>query len=252
MPTWNFQGGAIAYFHFNSTRDDSVYPTGLYTIDTNGQNRRLVIEGFTYNPDWSPDGSHIVFNSGEIYTISVDGKNLFQVTNVGSAYFPSWSPDDKRIAYDVTSLDSMNGIWIFDLENQYNKYLGMGRDPDWSPNGKRFVYMGPPGSTKSENQIWISDTNGSNRSQLTQNTSITNRYPSWSPDGKHISWTSGKNSDEIWIMNSDGTNQFKLTTGEKPSWSPDGKKIVYSKPASDKIALFIIELENGKIKQLTY
>lgn len=32
----------------------------------------------------------------------------------------------------------------------------------------------------------------------------------------------------IYIMNGDGTNAVKLTSGSHPSWSPDGKKIAFS------------------------
>lgn len=254
-PSWSHQGDRIAYFHFNRNRNDSLYPTGLYIIDTNGQNRRLVIEGFAYNPDWSPDGSHIVFNSGELYTIRVDGKNLFQVTNVSRAYFPSWSPDGSKIAFD-TQYQDPNGaiaIWIINsdgtgLRDISQHGTGEWRNPDWSPDGRSIIHYRYIGIGTSE--IFVMDSSGKSPYRLTSNNYF-DFYPKYSPDGKRIAWTSGKNIDEIWIMNSDGTNQFKLTQGEKPSWSPDGKKIVYSKAVGDKIALFIFELGNGKITQLT-
>jgi Tol biopolymer transport system component len=59
-------------------------------------------------------------------------------------------------------------------------------------------------------------------------------FSAWSPDGRRIAFTSDRNSGnwELYVMNSDGTEQQRLTnTLEKdegvPSWSPDGEKIAY-------------------------
>ena len=70
-PAWSPDGKWIAYYHFNSNPDDSLYPTGLYIIDTSGSNRRLIIAGRAYNPDWSPDGSLLAFDVGRIFITNV-------------------------------------------------------------------------------------------------------------------------------------------------------------------------------------
>ena len=53
----------------------------------------------------------------------------------------------------------------------------------------------------------------------------------WSPDGTKIAFVSRKSgSNNIWIMNADGTNQIQLTkmkNAYSPSWSPDGSKIAF-------------------------
>ncbi len=252
-PAWSPDGNWIAYTHSSITVNDSNYPTGLYIIDTNGNNRRLILLGNISNPDWSPDGRRIVFNSGDIFTITPTGDSLTQLTNIGGAFFPSYSPDGRLILYDATSLGVSNGLWIFNLKTKQNDHIGLGRDADWAPNGVQFVYEGSPGTTKSEDQIWISDTSGATKSQLTSNASVINRYPSWSPDGSTIAWTTDRS---ICLMNSDGSNQRELLDdySSHPSWSPDSRTIVFEKLDSQKskINLWTINVDGSHLKQITF
>lgn len=50
--------------------------------------------------------------------------------------------------------------------------------------------------------------------------------PSWSPDGNKIAFL---REQDLYIMNSDGTNQHKLTSGVRgaPEWSPDGSYMAF-------------------------
>jgi Tol biopolymer transport system component len=50
--------------------------------------------------------------------------------------------------------------------------------------------------------------------------------PAWSPDGSKIAFLK---EQDLYIMNSDGTNQHKLTSGVRgaPAWSPDGNYLAF-------------------------
>jgi Tol biopolymer transport system component len=58
-------------------------------------------------------------------------------------------------------------------------------------------------------------------------------YPSWSPDGKKITFQRSENGVGIYVMSSTGTGMKRLSPipgkDVRPSWSADGKKILFTR-----------------------
>lgn len=254
-PSWSPDGKWIAYWHFNPNVNDTVYPTGLYIVDTNGINRKMLVAGNVDSPDWSPDGKDIVFTNGNVFTIDINTKQITQLTNNGSDFSPSWSPDGKNISFDRSGTSDTVGTWIYNIVSHSQIRLGLFPQLDWSQTGNQIVYSGKSENNNSESQIWLANSNGTNQQKLTSNNFSFNRYPKWSSNGNKIAWEilmSNTIYPEVWIMNNDGSNQIKLADGCYPFWSPNNKRIVYSKPINNKIALFIIDINTKLIKQLTF
>ncbi|MFI5253347.1 MAG: hypothetical protein ACHQQQ_13055 [Bacteroidota bacterium] len=251
-PSWSPDGRRIAYYHENYNHDSS-YPSGLYLIDTSGANRVLLIEGFAGLPHWSPDGKWIVFSyDGLVCLIKPNGDSLLGV--VGGD-FPRWSPDGNKIVYTRSGTPDTVGIWIFDLKGGTRHRLGYGGYPDWSPDGTKFIYMGGPSTIKTEGQIWMMDTSGNNRKQLTMNSFSFNRHPFWSHDNNMIAWTIlSYRTREIWLMQTDGSNQHILTEGSDGSFSPDSRQVVFSRinAANSNYNLWIININGTNLRQLTH
>ena len=111
--------------------------------------------------------------------------------------------------------------------------------PRWSPDGKHIVFMRDLGPTEEQPHaqrfdIFIMDADGSNERRLTHHPQI-DVAPTWSPDGKHIAFSSRRSGNgEIHIMEL-ATGSIRQLTKNKPgesystmpSWSPDGQHIVH-------------------------
>jgi Tol biopolymer transport system component len=115
---------------------------------------------------------------------------------------------------------------------------GIDQDPAWSPDGSRIAFASNRGGNS---DVYVMDATGSNIVKLTDSP-FEDSDPAWSPDGTRIAFVStrsqnagdiGESSEEIWVMNADGTDPVRLTTNvlfdDDPAWSPDGKRIAWSR-----------------------
>src|SRR3970040_607928 len=100
--------------------------------------------------------------------------------------------------------------------------------PALSPDGAHIVFTSTQG--EGAQQIWVMGGDGLNAVQLT--TEGENIDPSWSPDGRFITFASGRTGKrQIWIMNSDGSGQRQITDiedgGGRNSLSPDRETLAF-------------------------
>jgi Tol biopolymer transport system component len=109
-PQYSPDGRTIAFAGFNRPEPDSV---AVYLVNTNGGAVRQITDtGFgASDPDWSPDGSHLVVTSEEaIWSMKADGTGLTKLSSPARSHdgLARWSPDGTRIVFERDSPNFAN------------------------------------------------------------------------------------------------------------------------------------------------
>lgn len=189
---------------------------GVAVMKSNGTEvRTLRSRGGT--PSFDPTGTVIAFGDREtgVWKINVDGTGLTSLTNDGG-FQPAWSPDGKRIVYSVT-VGTTQQLFIMNADGSDRRQALTSNaivDLVWRP-GPKILFGVLVEPLNYELHSYDPD-DPSSLVRLT--TRADNDFePSWSPDGKNISWS---NIDSgLWIMNADGTGQHLVVqAGRQGSW----------------------------------
>lgn len=234
-PRWNSDGDRLAYIsEVDGQSDVFVARFGeddpeqfLTTRITSADSREML-------GDWSPDGQWLVFSreGGEdvqgLWLRNPDGVNLLRLTD-GVDSDPVWSPDGDAIAfvrddfgnYDIYLLrPEEDEDWRGEVvEERWLKSDKEEHSPAWAPDGDTLVFV----TTRDGNaEIYTANANDDEAPQrLTINDSA-DTEPVWSPDGDMIAFVSDLFGEtEIMVMDSDGTNQRRLTHNDVRDHSPD-------------------------------
>lgn len=214
-------------------------------------------------PDRSKGYVWPVYAEYEIYTSTLDGKNIKNLTNTpGYDAEATVSPNGKKIIFtserdgdlELYSMD-VNGRNVRRLTNE----LGYDGGAFFSPNSKQIVYRrsNPQGAddiTRYKDllsqhlvvptilELWVMNVDGSNKRQVT-NIASGSFAPFFTPDGKQIIFCTNYFDTEkgnrrrqpnfdLALINVDGTGLERVTFNETfdgfPMFSSDGKKLVFA------------------------
>ncbi|MFZ1806288.1 MAG: hypothetical protein WAU36_03645, partial [Cyclobacteriaceae bacterium] len=234
--------------------------------------------GYDYQPDWSGDGSLIVFarylgNALELQLLDLSNNKVTPLTTNGDVNLePRFSPDGSQLAFVSTQNTGHFRIWIGTLKNgklesqplsneretktprYYYSQWDHQLSPSWSPDGRRLVFISNPDNIYGTGSIYTSEI--SNPDQLTliqkEETSWQTK-PDWSPDGKRIIYASylGRQWHQLWITTAKGNGDpYPQTYGKfdatNARWSPDGNRLAYISNQDGNTALWIQEVLGGK------
>ncbi len=207
--------------------------TDVYSVLPNGQALHRLTDdpGFDACPAYSADGQRIAWcGPGGIWLMNHDGTDKRQLTTFGT--FPDFSPEGSTIVFGGAPSGSTNvDVWAIDLESGQLRRLtdapGLDRFPAWSPDGTKIVFQS---SRAGIAQVWVMDADGSDQTQLTFDPVPKDQLPDWSPDGTRIAFVEQTypSGGDIWVMNADGSDAYPITSRADKlgtAWSPDGSEI---------------------------
>ncbi|MBI5075096.1 MAG: Tol-Pal system beta propeller repeat protein TolB [Nitrospirae bacterium] len=224
-PHWSADGAKIVY---SSERGRQW---GIYLLDFGKMTEKKIFasKGTNMAGGFSPKGDAITLSSTkdgtpDIYLLSLKDESVKKLTfTQGIEVSPVVSPDGSQIAF-VSDRGGSPQIYLMradgsdirriTFEGSYNT------SPAWSPSGDRIVFS----CRRGKNQICIVKPDGSTLMQLTE--SGNNEDPSFSPEGRHITFSSDRDGTKgIYIMRANGEAQKKISPrglrSTAPGWSPN-------------------------------
>jgi Tol biopolymer transport system component len=237
---------------------------GLSVINPDGTGKRkLTHTGASVSersPSFSPNGEKIAFvTNNDVYVISADGSGLKNLTDT-TAYeedSTAWSPSGEKIAFvrqrTVTkgqhTVQLLYDLYVMNTDGTSKTLVaenvsygppdpiyGSVTFPAFSPDGQKIAFARPAVIQRDldDEDIYVTNTDGTGERKLTDTPSADESRPAWSPDGEKIAFRRCcENASEITnagprggpvpivgihVMNADGTGERKLT--DTPEYIP--------------------------------
>lgn len=218
FPVW--MGDTV---YFLSDRNGAVT---LFAYDTKAKNVKQVVENKGLDLKWVSAGPDaLVYEQfGGIYLFDTKSGSSKQVPIQISADLPA-----TRAHYEKAT-DKISNFAI-------------------SPTGARAVF-------EARGEILTVPAEKGDIHNLTRTTTVAERDPAWSPDGKWIAFFSDESGEyALHLVNQSGLGDVKkINLGNPPSyfynptWSPDSKKIVFS---DKRLNLWYVDIDKGTPQKVT-
>ena len=141
-PAWSPDGGKLAFATNRSGNFEvaSMNPDGTGVVNlTNNPSDDGGGDRGSGGPSWSPDGTHIAFDSvrtgaHEIFSMNAGGGDLSQLTSGGRNLEPAWSPDGRLIAF-ASDRTGIRHLFLMASdgtnESQLTTIPAFNERPDW-------------------------------------------------------------------------------------------------------------------------
>jgi TolB protein len=238
--------------------------------------------GYDHQPDWSPDGRHVVYSSYQKDALQLRVLDLRTgadraLIDDGNVHVDArWSPDGGKIAFVSTMFEGRWHVFVTtfgggtigtperiteDKNSGLPRYYYSAWDhylsPTWSPGGRELLLVSNRGRLMGTGGFWrMPAREASLMRELWYEETTWKARPDWARDGKRVVYSGyhGRQWNQLWLMTSDGGDPFQLTYGEfdatNPRWAPDGRRIAFisNEPsrAAGGTALVVLDVPGGR------
>jgi TolB protein len=233
----------------------------LYLMDWDGNRvtRTGLNSHILISPRWSRDGTNIVYSAEKnrqwgLYVLnfaSMKAEKIFssQGTNIAADF----TPDGGEIVFS-SSKEGTPDLYSLHLKSNRLKKLtssyGIDVSPAVSPDSHSIAFVSDRGGSP---QIYVMRKDGTDARRITFEGSY-NTSPCWSPKGDKITFSGRRGTNQIFIMNPDGSGLIQLTSqgnNEDPSFSPDGRYISFSSDREGGKGIYIMRANGENQKRIT-
>ncbi len=173
-------------------------------------------------------------------------------------------PRDRLVAYTADAAGARQ-VFTLPLRGGHPTQLTASEkaisDPQWSPDGRRLVYV-------RDDEIWVIEADGSRTTRVVPKPGGA-RLPRWSPDGRRLAFVSRRRGwSQVWLIDAPVPKRGRPAHDPKPpvphvltragvdidtfEWAPDGERIALTgrlldnDPETYQIAL--VDVESGAME----
>lgn len=210
FPKWSPDGRRLA---FSSNRSGRFQ---IYVMDADGSNLAQVThsEADAVEQAWFPDGRRIAYTeqrkrtlgrSFRMWSVELDSGRTERLIPEfdGSNALPEFSPTGLLLGF--TGKRSIGwDVHVLDMRTRQVRALASGGKscrPHFSPDGALIAYVTSHEDGKGD--IWTMTPEGGSREKLAGGPQSYDYFPSWSPDGKYVVYSSGTRhypTEGIWSL----------------------------------------------------
>jgi Tol biopolymer transport system component len=234
-------------------------------------------------PDAASDGSFVAFQrcgrTCHVYAVRTDGTGLRRIGSGGvDRSYPAISPDRTRIAF-IRTFGHLRpnrppdhvAIYTIGIDGSGERRVTLSKpktaedvDPQWSPDGRRIVFVRMNGTARPRHgqAIFVVNADGTGLHRVTPWKLRAGDGPDWSPDGKEILFRSPETEDflhcNLFTIHPDGTGLREVTHLApetklySASFSPDGGFITFGQTGVDGQAdVFTMRTDGSEVTPLT-
>jgi serine/threonine protein kinase/WD40 repeat protein len=256
-----------AFFVFTGARH------GLFSVSPEGGEVHQLTNpaaGGDFSPSISPDGGMLAFvrrtstfNSGVfVAPLNRDGTSAGAAKQITSGVWDistlDWTADGREILFAGSAGSGNSALWRIARDGgtptRFPAPTMVSAQPSVARQSGRMIYVTRQIETKI-NKMQLGERTGEPVPMIESDGD--QRDLGVAPNGERIAFVSNRTgSKEIWIANSDGSDQTQLTFFNGPSvgsprWSPDGKQIAFDGYSGGSSDIYVIPADGGKPARVT-